>query len=206
MKKRKVHKSLPELQSWLVSRLLAKKPVFHCHRTLGSVRVDVNGTTTLYIEIAKASDNVGVSFQSKRSGGGKLLPMVFAKDDQLQRKQVAYICAALATVVDDRPSEERREPVSGVTDPKQWYDAFSAGSLGEISESFALYQDLTKACKYVIDVYGAVTDAVKSARREDVRESIDRVKKELPFLVGRLSSEEWLELFHTSAVELVHET
>lgn len=173
---------------------------------MGSVRIDQNGTTKGYINVDKASDTVGVSLQSKSDWRGRLLPMVFAKSDQIERKKIAYVCAFIASVLDDRPSEERQaEPCVGVTDPKVWFDAFPGGYEGELKWAYATRKTVSDECRSLIDVFAEVDAAVKSACREDVAESVERVRKELPFLVGKLSEEEWLTIFRESVVDEVHD-
>lgn len=191
------------LRKLLIAKLKTHKPVFKAQRTGGSVRIDMDGTTVGYIDVAPASENVGIAFKSKRQWGGKALTMVFAKDDQLERKRVAYVCAFLMCVFDDRPSEERKR-LDPRADPKSWYDGFSHGHKGEISESHAVYSEMKDACRTLIDVFGDVAEAVKSARREDVKEALDRVNKDLPFLTSKLSEEEWLEMYRKVVVDQVH--
>lgn len=100
-----------KLSDKLVGRLARRKPEFRAVRTLGSVRIDVDGTTAGYVEVAAASANVGTSFKSKHHYGGQALAMVFAKDDQIERKRVAYTCSFLCYLLDDRPSEDRKSVV-----------------------------------------------------------------------------------------------
>lgn len=173
---------------------------------MGSVRIDQNGTAKGYVNVDMASDSVGISLQSKMEwGGGRRLPMVFAKSDQTERKKVAYVCAFIASLLDDRPSEERvAEPCVGVTDPKVWFDAFPEGLDGELRWAHATRQTVVDECRSLIDVFAEVDAAVKSALREDVSEAVDRVRKELPFLAGRLTEEEWLTLFREAVVDGVH--
>jgi len=204
VKKEAVRRPTQEgLRKLLLAKLKSHRPVFASYRSGGSVRVDMNGTTVGYIDVAPASENVGLAFKSKKQWGGKAVTMVFAKDDQLERKRIAYVCSFLMTLFDDRPSEERRKP-DPRADPKNWYDGFSAGHVGEITESHAVYNEMKDACRTLIDVFSDVAEAVRSARREDVQEALTRVNKDLPFLVGKLSEEEWLELYRRTVVDQVH--
>jgi hypothetical protein len=118
---------------------------------------------------------------------------------------VAYVCAFIAYLFDDRPSEEQKKGPSDFTDPKVWYDSFSAGNMGEISESYALQKQFTDECRTLIDVFHDVAEAIKSARREDVEEALARVQKDLPFLVGKLSEDDWADLYRRAVVDGVHE-
>jgi hypothetical protein len=164
----------------------------------------VDGTTVGSIEIAEASKNVGLSFQSRKAHGGQMLPTCFAKEDQYERKKVAYVCSFLGYLFDDRPSEERRVAVVGaLSNASDWYSKFSKGYLGE-SEAYRLWQELTKENRTLIDVFHDVGEAVKSARREDVAEAMTRVRHDLPFLIGKLSEEEWTEMYRQAVVDGVH--
>lgn len=205
-KARRKRPELAELMSVLLDRLRSRRPHFHSHRSMGSVRIDQNGTTKGYVNVEKASDSVGVSLQAKMEwGGGRRLPMVFSKSDQMERKKVAYVCAFVASLLDDRPSEERvSEPCVGVTDPKAWFDAFPDGYDGELKHAYEVRKAVSEECRSLIDVFSEVDAAAKSALRQDVSEAVDRVRKELPFLVGRLSAEEWLKLYHEAVVDGVH--
>lgn len=194
-----------EMSALLLERLRTRKPVFKSHRVQGSVRIDMNGTTVGSIEVADASKNVGLSLQSKKAWGGQMLPMCFAKPDQHERKKMAYVCAFLGVLFDDRPSEERQKNAQGgrLSNASDWYSKFSKGHLGE-SEAYHLWQELTKECRTLIDVFHDVGEAIKSARREDVAEALERVQRDLPFLTGKLSEEEWLDLYRRAVVDGVH--
>jgi len=188
----------------LLEKLRTRKPSFQSHRVHGSVRVDVDGTTVGSVDVAEASKNVGLSFQSRKAHGGQMLPMCFAKPDQHERKKMAYVCSFLGYLFDDRPSEERRVAIVGaLSNASDWYSKFSKGHLGE-SEAYHLYQELVKECPTLIDVFHDVDEAIKSARREDVAEAVSRVQKDLPFLVGKLSEEEWAEMYRQAVVDGVH--
>jgi len=192
------------LSDLLLDRLRARKPTFRSYRAHGSVRVDVDGTTVGSVEVAEASKNVGLSFQSRKAHGGQMLPMCFSKEDQCERKKVAYVCSFLGYLFDDRPSEERRVAVVGaLSNASDWCSKFSKGHLGE-SEAYGLQQELTKACPSLVDVFHDVSEAVKSARREDVAEAVERVRKDLPFLIGKLSEDEWAEMYRLAVVDGVH--
>lgn len=197
--------SREELLSSLIKKLQERKPVFHAHRVEGEVRIDMNGTTVGYVRIEEASKNVGISFKVKKHYGSLAMPVVYAKDGQQFRKKASIICAFLMFLFDDRPSEERRKSrTSSLSDSKNWYDSFSDGFQGELSEYQDVYNRLTKECKYLIDVFALVGEALRSARREDVEESVKRVTAELPFLTKKLSMEEWSALYTTAVVDQVH--
>lgn len=196
--------SRDDLLSFLLERLRQRKPVFAAHRVQGEVRVDRDGKTVGYVRIEAASANVGLSLKVKKEYGGLAAPVVYAKDGQHERKKAAVVCAFLCHLLDDRPSEERVKSLSKYADSKNWFDSFDSGHKGELSEAYAVIQSVTSECKTLVDVFSLVGDAMKSARGEDLKESIDRVSKELPFLVGRISAEEWLGLFNTVVVDQVH--
>jgi hypothetical protein len=195
-----------ELLQVLLKNLDRRKPVFHCYRTQGSVRLDMNGSTVGYVEVDQASANVGLALKLKRHWGGLAAPVIYAKDGQHERKKVAVICAFLMYQFDDRPSEDRlKERVYRYSDPKNWYDSFSNDLDGELTEALAAQRAVTKACPYLIDVFHEVSAAMKSARGEDVAEAVARVRKELPFLTKALTVEQWTSLFHETVVDEVHD-
>lgn len=206
-KKARKYPSQEELLEALLHQLRRRKPTFLCHRVKNEVRIDMNGTTVGYVRVDPASDNVGgVSFKIKKQYGGLAIPAFFSKPGQDERKKMAAVCSFLMYLFDDRPSEERaKSRAYRYSDATNWYESFTNGLTGELTEAYSLYKAVTEECRYLIDVFHEIDRSIKSARGEDVAEAIVRVKKELPFLVKNVSPEDWAALYNEVVVDAVHD-
>lgn len=196
-----------ELLEALLHQLRRRKPTFLCHRVKNETRIDMNGTTVGYIRVDPASDNVGgVSFKVRKQYGSLAIPAFFSKPDQDERKKAAAVCSFLMYVFDDRPSEDRlKNRAYRYSDATNWYESFSKGLTGELTEAHDLRKAVTDECRFLIDVFHEVDKSVKSARGEDVTEALERVRKELPFLVKNVSPEDWAALYSEVVVDAVHD-
>ncbi len=191
----------------LCARLKARKRTFHVRRSGNTVVVDVDGSTVGDIRVDDCSANVGLGFKVRHAHGGLIMPVVYAKKDQRQRKKVAVLCAYLMYLHDTRPSEERREsPITQSSDPKVWFDLFDHSRKAEITDTHDVVSRVFDANRTVIDLFGLIDEAMKSACGEDVDEAVERVRKELPFLVGRITVDDWVALYNRTLVEQVHES
>lgn len=197
-------KRLASMAAPTLDLLRDRSPEFTTFRKEGVVTISLNGNVVGLIEVADGSGTHGINFQSKRPFGGTALPMVFARADKTERKRVAYVCAFISYLFDRRPSEERAKGVDPQADPKRWFSKFDRNKHVGDQEAFYLQRDFIDACQSTIDIFHDVGDAVRSARREDVRESLERVQKELPLLTNKLSEEEWLLLYREHVVDEVH--
>lgn len=213
MSRESVQKEKPTLEgltSPLLRALTCQKTHFSAHRIGSEVKIDMDGTTIGCVRVDKASPNVGLAFKLRYAASNPMFPIFYAKDGQYERKKVAAICSFMSVATKLRGLEYGRKTGFRIDydepGPKEWYEAFSNGHRGEVTEAYAVVQATTQANKYLTDVFAEVSSAIRSALGQDVKEAVERVTNELPFLVGHITAEEWVDLFNQYLVKQVHST
>ena len=151
------------------------------------------------VEALPCSTGEGVRFHVQVHGQRRA--SILSKPEQIVRKSTTAACALLAMVVDDRPAKDRLfMPAFEITDAKTWNKLFK-----DEEEAMEVQEHVQRHNQDGVRMFFQdVQHAIRSAMNADLREAIERVKKDAGLISRSLSEEEWMEIYKMATVESVH--